>query len=381
VNAQQRLADREPSVHGENGTQSNQAQIEVMPRIVNIDFDSKNEVVNESESAKKTLKRDAALKQIIGKSEAVKSLRSKIELSSSCDVSVLITGESGTGKELAARAIHYLSDRSDKPFIPVNCGAIPETLFENELFGHVKGAFTDAGFQQKGSVKEAEGGTLFLDEIGTISPFIQIKLLRLLENKEYKPLGDSHIRKANIRMIAATNRDLFSLIREGIFREDLFYRLNIVLLHIRPLRERKEDIPILIDHFNHKYCNEYHRELKTFSKALNEFLYSYHWPGNIRELENKVQQLIVMSTTNVISSVNTTEFCPFQSGLQQTVSCLKNAKKEAVNMFEKNYLMNLLSEHRGNVAAAAKSSGKSRTALWNLISKHHISPKQFRTDI
>jgi two-component system response regulator GlrR len=352
-----------------------------MPRIVNIDFDSKSEVMNERESAQKTLKRDVALKQIIGKSEAVQSLQRKIELSSSCDVSVLITGESGTGKELAARAIHYLSDRSHKPFIPVNCGAIPETLFENELFGHVKGAFTDAGFQQNGCVKEAEGGTLFLDEIGTISPFIQIKLLRLLENKEYKPLGDSHIHAGNIRIIAATNRDLLSLLREGNFREDLFYRLNIVLLHIPPLRERKEDIPLLIDHFIRKYCRQYKRQPKTFSKALNEFLLSYHWPGNIRELENKIQQLIVMSTTDVISPANIAQFDLFQSGLRQTVPCLKTAKKEATEMFEKNYLVNLLSEHRGDVAAAAKSSGKSRTALWNLISKHHLSPKQFRTVI
>ncbi len=352
-----------------------------MPRIVNINFNSENEVVNERESVKKTLKRDVALKQIIGKSEAVKSLHRKIELSSSCDVSVLITGESGTGKELAARAIHYLSDRSDKPFIPVNCGAIPETLFENELFGHVKGAFTDAGCQQNGCVKEAEGGTLFLDEIGTISPFIQIKLLRLLENKEYKPLGDSRIHKANVRIIAATNRDMSSLLREGNFREDLFYRLNIVLLHIPPLRERKEDISLLIDHFICKYCSVYKRQPKTFSKELNEFLLSYHWPGNIRELENKIQQLIVMSTTDIISPENTNEFSLPQSGQQQTVSCLKTAKKEAVNLFERNYLVSLLSEHRGNVAAAAKSSGKSRTALWNLISKHHISPKQFRPDM
>ncbi len=351
-----------------------------MQRIGNIDFDFKNEAVNERESARKTLRRDLVLKQIIGESGEIRSLHEKIELTSSCDVSVLITGESGTGKELAARAIHYLSDRSEKPFIPVNCGAIPETLFENELFGHVKGAFTDAGFQQNGCVKEAEGGTLFLDEIGTISPFIQIKLLRLLENKEYKPLGDSRIHKANIRIIAATNRDMSSLLKDGNFREDLFYRLNIVLLHIPPLRERKEDIPLLADYFIRKYCREYKRQTKTFSKALNECLLSYHWPGNVRELENKIQQLIVMSTTDVISSSDT-QLPPVRSGLKQPVPFLKTAKREAVDMFEKNYLVNLLSEHRGNVAAAAKSSGKSRTALWNLISKHHISPKQFRTVI
>ena len=351
-----------------------------MRRIVNIDFDTKNKGMNEGETVKKSLIETSLLNQIIGKSEAIQSLHRKLQLISSCDASVLITGESGTGKELAARAIHYLSNRSEKPFIPVNCGAIPEPLFENEFFGHVKGAFTNASLQQRGCVKEAEGGTLFLDEVGTISPFIQIKLLRLLENREYKPLGDSHTYKENIRIIAATNRDLSSLMREGTFREDLFYRLNIVLLHIPPLRERREDIPFLIGHFIHKYCKEYGRQPKTLSKALEEFLLNHDWPGNVRELENKIQQLIVMSVTDVIPSENI-QFPLSHLAQQLTGPCLKTAKKEAMNAFEKSYLLKLLSEHKGNVVTAAKSSGKSRTALWNLIKKHDLSPKQFRTDI
>ena len=351
-----------------------------MPKIININFDTKSEGINEGEIVKGSLKKDIAFSQFIGKSKVIQSLHTKIELISSCDASVLIMGESGTGKERVARTIHYLSNRSDKPFIPINCGAIPETLFENEFFGHVKGAFTHATLQQKGCVKEAEGGTLFLDEIGTISPFIQGKLLRLLENREYKPLGDSHIHKANIRIIAATNRDLLSLIREGMFREDLFYRLNIVLLHIPPLRERREDIPILIGHFIHKYCKEYGRQPKTFSKALEEFLLTYDWPGNVRELENKIQQLIVMTTTDVVTSKDM-QLLSTELLNQERGHPLKAVKKQMVNTFEKNYLVRLLSEHKGNVVAAAKCSGKSRTALWNLIRKHDLSPKQFRTDI
>ena len=339
---------------------------------------SKTKDAHESESTKETIKKEFVLNQIIGNSKTIHELRGQIERISSCDATILITGESGTGKELAARAIHYLSRRAGKPFIPVNCGAIPESLFENEMFGHVKGAFTNAFFQQKGCVREAEGGTLFLDEIGTMGAYVQVKLLRLLENKEFKPLGDSHTHTADIGIIAATHRDLVSLVRDGAFREDLFYRLNIIPLQVPPLRERKEDIPILIEHFIHKYCREYNRQEKTFSEDLVDVLLSYEWPGNIRELENKIQQLVVMATTDVITSENMQ--CPsIESPHHKTGPSLKAAKKEATNMFEKNYLVKLLSEHKGNVVIAAKSSGKSRTALWNLLRKHQLSPKQFHT--
>jgi len=216
-------------------------------------FGSSNQLPDERESAKKTLKREFALGQILGKSKPIKKLKEDLDRISSCDVNVLITGESGTGKELVVRAIHYLSARAGKPFIPVNCGAIPENLFENELFGHVKGAFTDAACRQSGLVEEADGGTLFLDEIGTTSPYIQIKLLRLLQDREYKLLGDSRLLKADVRIVAATNRVLETLVQTNDFREDLFYRLNVVSLDIPPLRERKEDIPVLVRHFVRNY--------------------------------------------------------------------------------------------------------------------------------
>lgn len=213
---------------------------------ININGEEKQKVIQ-------SLNKRKVLSRILGSSKPVIQLREQIQSIALYDVSVLIIGESGTGKELAARAIHYLSSRHHNPFVPVNCGAIPENLFENELFGHHKGAFTDASFHQDGVVKEAEGGTLFLDEIGVITPYTQVKLLRLLQEKEYRPLGDCKTRKANVRIVAATNEDLQTMVTEDTFREDLFYRLNIVSLSIPPLRKRKEDIPLLSNHFIRKY--------------------------------------------------------------------------------------------------------------------------------
>lgn len=329
----------------------------------------------ERDSAKRVLKEKYGLGQILGKSRAVKEIHHKIRRVSSFDVNVLIEGESGTGKELVARAIHHLGARAAKPFIPVNCGAIPENLFENELFGHLKGAFTDASYQQVGLVKAAEGGTLFLDEIGTISSYIQVKFLRLLENMEYKPLGDSAIHSADIRIIAATNKPLIDLVNKFSFRDDLYYRLKVVYIRIPPLRERTEDIPLLADHFVNKYSKKFNRPSIKISPEALRVLVSNPWSGNIRELENVIQQLIIMSDSTEldIRQIPTTkteskdEFDNFQL-----------AKIKAINRFEKNLLIQILTEHKGNVASAANKLGKGRTALWNLIKKHNLHPKQFR---
>lgn len=341
-------------------------------------FNSRYELDKECESAKRALKREFGLRHILGSSKVVQELHEKIDRISSCDVNVLISGETGTGKELAARAVHYLSSRACKPFIPLNCGAIPENLFENELFGHAKGAFTDARLQQAGLVKEAEGGTLFLDEIGAVSPYIQVKFLRLLQDSEYKPLGDSKPQKADIRIIAATNRDLAGLVKEGTFREDLFYRLNIVTIFIPPLRKRKEDVPILVEHFTRKYSREYNKLIREITEDAMDMFISYPWPGNIRELENKVQQLIVMSTSSVISAGDIQLPASEATAKEIETEYFKVAKERAITAFEKNYLFNLLTEHRGDMVSAARKSGKSRTALWNLLRKHKLSPKQFR---
>ena len=332
----------------------------------------------ERESVKKQLKKELAFKQILGTSKAIQRLHAQIKQLSACDVNVLISGESGTGKELAARSIHYLSSRADKPFIPINCGAIPENIFENELFGHIKGAFTDACSNQSGLIREAEGGTLFLDEMDAVSPYIQVKFLRLLQEKEYKPLGDSKSRKANVRIIAATNKNLSSLVKKGDFREDLFYRLNVVSLNIPPLRERKEDIPVLAEHLLQKYSRQYNKPGMVFSPTTTEALLSYSWPGNIRELENKIQQIVVMSNSQIVK--------PNEFNLPENKTRNDNhkfdyfniAKQKAIYDFEKTYLIRVLTEQHGNVVNAAEKAGKSRTALWNLLKKHDISPKQFR---
>lgn len=338
----------------------------------------KNEVLNEPYRAvKERLKKKSVLNRILGKSEAIREIRRKIARISACDANVLISGESGTGKEPAARGIHYLSCRSGKPFVPVNCGAIPENLFENELFGHVKGAFTDAGSFQNGLVKEAGGGTLFLDEVGVISSYIQVKLLRLLQDKEYKPLGDSRYRSADIRIIAATNEDLLGLVKKGIFREDLYYRLNIVTLNILPLRERKEDIPILVNHFMKIYSHEYDKPVQGISSETMHQLLSYTWPGNVRELENKIQQAVVLTTGELITAHDLQLPQKKPKTQTQAFESFNQAKHEIVRTFEKNYLIKLLTQFNGDIVSAAARAGKTRTALWNLLSKHHLHPSQF----
>jgi transcriptional regulator with PAS, ATPase and Fis domain len=333
----------------------------------------------EEDAVTHSLKRKRGLKRILGENKALEQVRQEIENISSCDVSVLILGESGTGKELAARAIHYLGSRAHKSFVPVNCGSIPENLFENELFGHRKGAFTDASYNQVGLVKEADGGTLFLDEVGVIPSHLQVKLLRLLQDKEYKPLGDSVTHSADIRIIAATNEDLIRLVKKGIFREDFYYRLNIVSLYIPPLRERKDDLTILVDHFIKKYSNQYHRDIQGISEKAMKLLISYSWPGNIRELENVIQQSIVISSGNVITAQDIRLFQSHSaSGTgRYRRETLARAKKRIVNNFEREYLTTLLTEVNGDMLHAAVQAGTSRTALWNLLAKHHLHPRQF----
>lgn len=344
-----------------------------------------NKNPNELQLAKEALRRQYSLNQIMGNSKAVRDLREKIKRISDCDVTVLITGESGTGKELAARAVHYISKRAGKPFIPVHCGALPENLFENELFGHVGGAFTGAKIQHNGLVKEAEGGTLFLDEIGTISPYVQIKLLRLLQEGEYKPLGSSKTQKSDVRIITAANIDLLSLVKEGKFREDLYYRLNIASVLLPPLRGRIEDIKLLIDHFVHKYSTKYNKPNVKISDNIMLKLLSYHWPGNVRELENTIQKLIVMSTDAMINIEDTDLnlqgdeeiLLPQPHHASQSIEPFQLAKKRIVDTFEKRYLFRLLKDYRGDVTNAAKHAGTSRTAFWNLLKRHNISPKDF----
>ena len=336
------------------------------------------ELHKENESVRATLKQELVLGQLLGESPAMREIRGKIARISFCDINILILGESGTGKELAARTVHYLSPRSRGPFIPVNCGAIPENLFENELFGHAKGAYTDARFKQKGLVEEAQGGTIFLDEIGVISPSIQAKLLRLLQDKEYKPLGNSRVQYADIRILAASNKSLFRMLQEGSFREDLYYRLNIVQLVMPPLRERKDDIPLLIEHFTQSYAKKYGLSGRDIPPRTLEMFVRFDWPGNIRELENKVQQWIVLPGDAEKSLAESSLEFPGLAAPSSKRLSFHRAKKQIVDTFEKEYLYQVLIRNNGNVVNAAKDAGKSRTSLWNLMKKHAVSPKPFR---
>jgi two-component system, NtrC family, response regulator GlrR len=319
--------------------------------------------------------------RMLGRNEAIEAIRKKITCIARCDVNVLITGENGTGKDLAARVIHSLSARAARAFIIVSCGTIPEGLFENELFGHIRGAYTGAGLSQVGLVREADGGTLFLDEIGVISPIVQAKLLRLIQDREYRALGDPKPKKADVRIIAATNRDLKTLIKKELFIEDLFYRLNIISLHIPPLRERREDIPILIDHFVEKYAREYGKAVIGVSSEAKEVLMACEWPGNVRELENLLQQAIILSSGPFLD-VGDFQLLGRNERISRSQEAhpepLKQAKKRTVSEFERSYLIELLHRHNGNVVRSAREAGLGRTALWNLLKKHGLSPKAFR---
>ncbi|HOR27447.1 MAG TPA: sigma-54 dependent transcriptional regulator [Candidatus Sumerlaeota bacterium] len=255
----------------------------------------------ENRTLRRELKRSGKFENIIGNSAKIKSMINLIHTVADSDSTILILGESGTGKELVARAVHYNSPRADQPLIPVNCGAIPEDLLESELFGHVKGAFTGATMNRVGRFQLADGGTIFLDEIGDMSPKLQVKLLRVLQEQAFEPVGATETVRVNVRIITATNRDLEADVADGRFREDLFYRLNVIPIHIPPLRERAEDIPILIDHFVERFNKLKGRRVKGFRRDAIEALMAYPWPGNVRELENLVERMVILNPDGEIT--------------------------------------------------------------------------------
>lgn len=249
---------------------------------------------------KRELERHYDFSHIIGESPAIKKIISEVKKIANAKSNVLLLGETGTGKELIARAIHYSSSRSARPFIPINCSAIPENLLESELFGHVKGAFTGAVSSKRGLFEEANGGTVFLDEIGELSPRLQAKLLRVIEDQEIRPIGSNRSTKVDIRFISATNRDLLQLVKEGKFREDLFYRINVITIQLPPLRERGEDLVLLINFFIEKYSREHGKKIEKINDDVIEILKRYHWPGNIRELQNIIERAVLISDDGII---------------------------------------------------------------------------------
>lgn len=313
--------------------------------------------------------------QLIGESVAFRAEANKIPLIAGCNANVLIVGETGTGKELYARAIHYDSVRAGQPFMPVNCGAIPVELVENELFGHTRGAYTGANTLQIGLIEEANGGTLFLDEIDCLPIFAQVKLLRFLQEKEYRPLGSPKMRRADVRIIAASNINMPEAVDNGRVRQDLFYRLNIISLTLPPLRERREDIPLLAHHFLTIYSRESGRRVTDFSEEALHLLMVHPWPGNVRELEHVIERAVVLCQGETIQAkdvlVGNSVFDGHRESLQQ-------AKAREIARFEKNYIQGVLAACRGNITRAAQVAQKNRRAFWQLIQKHQIDVNRFK---
>jgi len=307
---------------------------------------------------------------IVSKSAAMRGVRELLPLVANSDSTVLIEGEPGTGKELVARAIHNLGPRREAPFVAVNCGALPDTLVESELFGHVRGAFTDAKRDKKGRFAMAEGGTLLLDEIGDVSPAVQVKLLRVLQEREYLPLGGSQSVKADVRVLAATNRDLALEAMNGRFRQDLFYRLNVVRIALPPLRSRVEDVPLMVDHFIDRFNTLQGRRIRGISERAMKTLMAYAFPGNVRELENAIEHAFVVCAGNTIRVEDLPAHIRGESinGIQRAVSVhgpLESAEAAAIR--------EALARHGGNRTRAAQDLGISRNTLWRKMKKHGIT--------
>ncbi len=315
---------------------------------------------------------------IVGKSSAMLEVYSLIKKVASTDFSVLITGESGSGKELCARAIHRLSKRKDKPFISVACSAIPETLLESELFGYEKGAFTGAEKSRPGKFELANSGTIFLDEIGDMPLFTQAKILRVLQEKEVERLGGEKPVKVDVRIISATNVDLVQAVKEGKFREDLYYRLNVFHIHLPPLRERREDIPLLVLHFLNKYAQG-ENKIKAISIEALEKLINYNWPGNVRELENVIQRAIILAQKDILEADHIQglkeEVGSYRKSIKfrKKVLPLNTAISQAVEEIEKELIMKALQEAKFNKSKAAELLKISRKSLHNKLKKYNIN--------
>src|SRR4030066_197936 len=331
----------------------------------------------ENSQLKRTLHQRYGYENLIGNSEGVHKVCSLIQKVAETDSTILILGESGTGKELVARTIHYNSPRKSKPLIPINCGAIPETLLESELFGHEKGAFTGASSTRIGRFELADGGTIFLDEIGEMSPTLQVQLLRVLRQREFERVGGVRTIKVDVRIIAATNIDLEHAVHEGKFREDLYYRLNVIPVVIPPLRERADDLPLLMDHFLSHFNKTKKRDIKGFSQAAMDILVSYPWPGNIRELENLVERLIILKGNGTICPDDLPEkFISYtlnnEGALHITLPETGVNLKDVVEEFENNLILQAMQKAQGVKKKAAQLLSLNRTTLVEKLKKKKL---------
>ncbi len=313
---------------------------------------------------------------LIGTSTAMLEVYELISQVAKSDATVLIRGESGTGKELAAHAVHMNSLRAKKPFIKVNCAALPESIIESELFGHEKGAFTNAVNKRIGRFELAENGTIFLDEIGDLTPATQVKLLRVLQEKEFERVGGSKTLSVNVRVIAATNRPLEKLMADNKFREDLYYRLNVFPIHLPPLRDRRSDVMLLTDYFTEKYSRTNGKPIKRISTPAIELLMSYHWPGNVRELENCIERAVLLSTDGVIHGHH---LPPSLQSAESTGTSIRETLGEAVAKLEKELILDALKSTKGNRAKAARILGLTERRMGLRIEKYNIKPSIFHT--
>jgi len=330
---------------------------------------------DENTQLRRELKERYEIRNIVGASRAMQEVYEQVAQVASSNTTVLIRGESGTGKELVAHALHYSSPRARGPFVKVSCAALPETLIESELFGYEPGAFTDARSQKKGRFELAHGGTLFLDEIGELSPAIQIKLLRVLQEKEIERLGSVDSIQVDVRVVAATNKDLEEAVRRGEFREDLYYRLNVYGIYLPALRERKTDIPLLADHFVEKYAAAQGKEVRRIATSAIDLLMSYHWPGNVRELENCIERAVLVCEGGVVHAHH---LPPSLQTAEVSGTLPRQSLKDALAAYEKDLVLDALKSARGNRTRAARLLHTTERIVGYAVKKHAIDPKRFR---
>jgi two-component system response regulator GlrR len=331
----------------------------------------KTKLTKEIKSLKKVVKSRYGFDNIIGRSQKMEEVLEQVTKAADSDSTIIIEGESGTGKELIAKTLHLASPRADKQFVAINCAAIPETLFESELFGYEKGAFTGAVQNKEGLMFQAQGGTFFLDEISEMPLSMQVKLLRVMQEKEFFPVGGRSTIKMDIRFIATTNKNLKEEVKKGNFREDLFYRIHVIDIHLPPLRERQGDVPVLSHYFLDKLSKEMNKEITGFSAAAMQKLMLHSWPGNVRELQNTIESAVAMTTEDIISD---DLILPALKAEVNNLKPLKDAKEN----FEKNYLLQLIELTEGNMAQAARLAGKYRADLYELLKKYDLKPSNFR---
>ncbi len=365
-----RSYDQEAKLFGVVGSMIGQAV-----RVHHLVEAERKRLLDENTKLRRELTERYDIRNIVGSSRAMQAVYEQVAQVAHASTTVLVRGESGTGKELVAHAIHYSSPRAKKPFVKVSCAALPESLIESELFGYEPGAFTDARALKKGRFELAHGGTIFLDEIGELTPATQVKLLRVLQEREIERLGGVQAIKVNVRVIAATNKDLEASVKEGAFREDLYYRLNVYSIYMPPLRERKTDIPLLADHFVEKHAAAHSKDVRRIATSAIDMLMSYHWPGNVRELENCIERAVLVCEGGAIHAHH---LPPTLQTAEVSGTLPRQSLKEALDAYEKDLVQDTLKSARGNRARAARLLHTTERILAYAVKKHGIDTDRFR---